>query len=229
MNPARLDPSEPVTYVEAALDRTVTHEGATLADIVHAVADLGDPLTDEAVTLVLEYLTEALDRVRKDGDRYFWWRTDTGLEDPYGPPRQPQPKPARPARSPRTVLMHLAECEPWKHPSWPKTTHGSASAAGAVMCDQTQYMADEMFPDEEVWTEQQPAAPADTTPVVPAAIAQITAAVDQAVDLAVTRLAVAVNEVAVLNANGSPLDKVLPELVAAADEVLDLFGRGAPR
>lgn len=53
-----------------------------------------------------------------------------------------------------TLQMHLAECEPEQHPDWTKTTHREATAGGAQLCGKTAYMAEELYPDEEVWVQQ---------------------------------------------------------------------------
>lgn len=51
-------------------------------------------------------------------------------------------------------LVHLEECEPERHEGWEKVSYRDALELGATMCEQTQYMADELFADEEVWLER---------------------------------------------------------------------------
>lgn len=57
------------------------------------------------------------------------------------------------------IIIHLPECEPGNHPGWAATTHAAATNAGGSMCPGTAYMADELYPDEPVWTEQLPDQP----------------------------------------------------------------------
>jgi hypothetical protein len=56
------------------------------------------------------------------------------------------------------IRIHLAECEPeQEHPEWTLTTFGEATDHGnleANMCSDTEYMATELYPHEEVWVEQ---------------------------------------------------------------------------
>ena len=52
------------------------------------------------------------------------------------------------------IILHLAECEPANHPTWEQVAYSNALAAGGAMCAQTEYMANELFPDEPVWIER---------------------------------------------------------------------------
>jgi len=49
-------------------------------------------------------------------------------------------------------VIHLDECEPEQHPEWISTTFSEATVV-ANMCPDTEYMANELYPDEEVWVE----------------------------------------------------------------------------
>lgn len=61
-----------------------------------------------------------------------------------------------------TVVIHLDECEP-AGKGWLRYTYRSASEVPGQLCSQTQYMAEELFPDEPVWIEVRP----DEPPAVP--------------------------------------------------------------
>jgi hypothetical protein len=109
----------------------------------------------------------------------------------------------------RTItVMHLAECEPEQHPDWEKTTHSAGAAAGAVLCDQTQYMEGELFPDEEVWTERRER---QLTPAEQA-LADLRAALDQAK--------------VHWDHGDAPYDPDLLALFRAAEKVLGAFSNG---
>lgn len=57
------------------------------------------------------------------------------------------------------ATIHLAECDPGLHPDWVKTTAYEAFVAhNAALCEQTAYMAGELYPDETVWVEVDDAA-----------------------------------------------------------------------
>lgn len=51
-------------------------------------------------------------------------------------------------------VAHLAECEPEQREGWERMPYREALELGAAMCERTQYMADELFPDEEVWVKR---------------------------------------------------------------------------
>lgn len=55
-------------------------------------------------------------------------------------------------------VVHLEECSPEQHQGWEQVPYREALALGARMCQQTQYMAEELFADEMVWIERNPAA-----------------------------------------------------------------------
>lgn len=52
------------------------------------------------------------------------------------------------------ATIHLDECDPQEHPDW---VHMAAFNAwnnyNAKHCPRTEYMANELFPDEPVWVE----------------------------------------------------------------------------
>jgi len=63
-----------------------------------------------------------------------------------------------------TAVMHLRECEPERHPEWAASTHfEGVNHRGAEMCPDTRYMAEEMYPDEEVWIEAREGTPASSS------------------------------------------------------------------
>lgn len=56
------------------------------------------------------------------------------------------------------MKLHLAECEPEKHPEWSVSTFAEATGYGMIaapMCKDTEYMAEELYPDETVWIEEE--------------------------------------------------------------------------
>lgn len=57
-------------------------------------------------------------------------------------------------REPGAPVVHLEECEPEDHSDWVKVTYGEALNLGGATCEQTRYMANELFPDEMVWMER---------------------------------------------------------------------------
>jgi hypothetical protein len=50
-------------------------------------------------------------------------------------------------------VVHLEECEPEQHEGWRKVQYREALELDAAMCAETQYMANELYPNEEVWVE----------------------------------------------------------------------------
>lgn len=64
-------------------------------------------------------------------------------------------------------ILHLAECDPDQHPDWQQSTITAMSATGAVLCDQTAYMAGELMPDEPLWVQTTVDPPAGFEPRTP--------------------------------------------------------------
>lgn len=58
-----------------------------------------------------------------------------------------------------TLIIHLDECE-HEGKGWQRTTIREVSDRETELCAGTQYMADELLPDEEVWIEQAADVPA---------------------------------------------------------------------
>lgn len=109
---------------------------------------------------------------------------------------------------PTFAVMHLSECDPEKHPDWTATTHSAANCAGAVLCEQTQYMDGELYPDEAVWVEQRERQP---TPAEQA-LADLRAALEQAK--------------VHWDHGDAPYDPDLLALFRAAEKVLGAFPNG---
>lgn len=65
------------------------------------------------------------------------------------------------------LIVHLDECEP-DGKSWTRAEYHEATAKGGQMCPGTEYMRDELYPDEMVWIEA-PGTTAPNPPEVPRA------------------------------------------------------------
>jgi hypothetical protein len=89
-----------------------------------------------------------------------YWRgcssSTPGLSDFAAPGYVMTFRPADPAPAQASPLIHLEECNPEQHAGWTTLPYSAATAAGGRMCEGTQYMADELFPNEPVWVEHTP-------------------------------------------------------------------------
>lgn len=52
-----------------------------------------------------------------------------------------------------SITIHLDECDP-SGKGWERYTYGMALAKGGTLCEDTQYMTEELYEDESVWVEE---------------------------------------------------------------------------
>lgn len=86
-----------VDLVRSILRGYVTCRGTTAFEIQSRIADmLGHRMAEHRLARAVAHLIHVTDEVRWDGDRYYWYETDTGAGDPYGPGRTPRPQQPKP-------------------------------------------------------------------------------------------------------------------------------------